>query len=69
MNRGGGLFGGMARKVAGSLAGGVGNMLGGGNSLGMLGSGSAIDQSDEEPNGSNGSSRSLRKKKRHKKRR
>jgi len=69
MNRGGGLFGGMARKMAGGLAGGLGNMMGGGNPLGMLGSGSAIDYSDDEPNGSNGSSRSLRKKKRHKKRR
>ena len=69
MNRGGGLFGGMARKMAGGLAGGLGNMMGGGNPLGMLGSGSAIDYSDDEPNGSNGTTRSLRKKKRHKKRR
>jgi len=66
MNKGG-LFGGMARKMAGGLAGGLGNMLGGGNPMGMLGSGSAIDHSDES-NGSNGS-KSLRKKKRHKKRR
>ncbi|HEY2846832.1 MAG TPA: signal recognition particle protein, partial [Pyrinomonadaceae bacterium] len=63
MNKGG-LFGGMARKMAGGLAGGLGNMLGGGNPMGMLGSGSAIDHSDDESNGSNGS-RSLRKKKRH----
>jgi signal recognition particle subunit SRP54 len=60
----GGLFGGMARKMAGGLAGGLGNMLGGGPA-GMLGNGSAIDHSDEEPNGSTG----IRKKKRHKKRR
>lgn len=67
MNRGGGLFGGMARKMAGGLAGGLGNMLGGGgNPLGMLGSGSAIDHDDD---GSDGSSKSIRKKKRHKKRR
>jgi signal recognition particle subunit SRP54 len=64
MNRGG-LFGGMARKMAGGLAGGLGNMLGG-NPAGMLGSGSAIDYSDD---GSNGSSGKIRKKKRHKKRR
>ncbi len=67
MNRGGGLFGGMARKMAGGLAGGLGNMLGGGNPLAALGGGSAIDYSDDEPNGS--PSKSIRKKKRHKKRR
>jgi len=66
MNRGG-LFGGMARKMAGGLAGGLGNMLGGGNPLATLGSGSAIDYSDDEPNGS--PSKGIRKKKRHKKRR
>jgi len=54
--------------MAGGLAGGLGNMLGGGNPMGMLGSGSAIDYSDDESNGSNGS-RSIKKKKRHKKRR
>jgi signal recognition particle subunit SRP54 len=70
MNRGGGLFGGMARKMAGGLAGGLGNMMGGGSPLGMLGSGSAVDYSDDAPNGNNGSARTtLRKKKRHKKRR
>jgi signal recognition particle subunit SRP54 len=67
MNKGG-LFGGMARRMAGGLAGGLGNMLGGGNPLGMLGGGSAIDHSVDEPNGSNGS-KGIRKKKRHKKRR
>ena len=67
MNRGG-LFGGMARKMAGGLAGGLGNMLGGGgNPLGMLGSGSAIDYSDDDSNDS--PSRGIRKKKRHKKKR
>ena len=66
MNRGGGLFGGMARKMAGGLAGGLGNMLGGGGSpLATLGGGSAIDYSDDEPNSS---SKGIRKKKRHKKR-
>ena len=67
MNRGG-LFGGMARKMAGGLAGGLGNMLGGGgNPLGMLGSGSAIDYSDDDS--SDSPSRGIRKKKRHKKKR
>jgi len=65
MNRGG-LFGGMAKKMAGGLAGGLGNMLGGGLG-GMLGSGSAIDHSDD--GGEDLPSRSIRKKKRHKKRR
>lgn len=64
MNRGG-LFGGMARKMAGGLAGGLGNMLGGLG--GMLGSGSAIDHSDDDA--VDAPSRSIRKKKRHKKRR
>ncbi|MBV9241849.1 MAG: signal recognition particle protein [Acidobacteria bacterium] len=67
MNRGG-LFGGMAKRMAGGLAGGLGNMLGGGGPMGMLGSGSGLDYSDDEPNGSNGS-KSTRRKKRHKKRR
>jgi len=53
--------------MAGGLAGGLGNMLGGGDPLGTLGSGSAIDYSDDEPNGSTRSN--TRKKKRHKKRR
>lgn len=65
MNRGG-LFGGMAKKMAGGLAGGLGNMLGGGLG-GMLGSGSAIDHSDDDAG--DAPSRSIRKKKRHKKRR
>ena len=65
MNRGG-LFAGMAKKMAGGLAGGLGNMLGGG--LGnMLGSGSAIDHSDDDAG--DAPSWSIRKKKRHKKRR
>lgn len=65
MNRGG-LFGGLARKVAGGLAGGLGNMLGAGNGLpgmgGLLGNGSGA--ADDQGTGS----RSAKKKKRHKKR-
>jgi signal recognition particle subunit SRP54 len=66
MNRGG-LLGGLGRKMMGGLAGGLGGMLGGGmpGIGGMLGNGADID--GEEPNGSR--SRSVKKKKRHKKRR
>jgi signal recognition particle subunit SRP54 len=67
MNRGGGLLGGLGKKMMGGLAGGLGGMLGGGGMPGlggMLGSGS--DQGGEESNGS--ASRSIKKKKRHKKR-
>jgi len=67
MNRGG-LFGGLGKKMMGGLAGGLGGMLGGGGGMpglgGMLGSGS--DQGGDESNGS--ASRSVKKKKRHKKR-
>ncbi len=65
MNKGG-LFGGMAKRMAGGLAGGLGNMLGGGNPLGMLGGGSAVDYSDDGPTSPKNS---IKKKKRHKKRR
>ncbi|MEP6705694.1 MAG: signal recognition particle protein, partial [Acidobacteriota bacterium] len=67
MNRGGGLLGGLGKKMMGGLAGGLGGMLGGGGMPGlggMLGSGS--DHGDDESNGS--APRSLKKKKRHKKR-
>ena len=64
MNRGG-LLGGLGKKMMGGLAGGLGGMLGGGNPLGMLGSGSAIDHGDDDPNGS--TSTRIKKKKRHKK--
>ncbi len=65
MNRGG-MFGGLGKKMLGGLAGGLGGMLGGGNGLsGMLGSGSAIDHDED----SDTSARSVKKKKRHKKRR
>jgi signal recognition particle subunit SRP54 len=66
MNRGG-LLGGLGKKMMGGLAGGLGGMLGGGGMPGlggMLGSGS--DFGGDEPNG--GGSKSVKKKKRHKKR-
>jgi signal recognition particle subunit SRP54 len=66
MNRGG-LLGGLGKKMMGGLAGGLGGMLGGGGMPGlggMLGSGS--DFGGDEPNG--GGSKSVQKKKRHKKR-
>jgi signal recognition particle subunit SRP54 len=65
MNRGG-LFGGLGKKMMGGLAGGLGGMLGGGGMPGlggMLGSGSGPG---DEQNGS--AARSVKKKKRHKKR-
>jgi signal recognition particle subunit SRP54 len=65
MNRGG-LLGGLGKKMMGGLAGGLGGMLGGGGMPGlggMLGSGSDVG---DEPNG--GGSKSIKKKKRHKKR-
>src|SRR6476661_4421273 len=64
MNRGGGLLGGLGKKMMGGLAGGLGGMLGGGGMGGLLGAG--MDEDDQETNGS--STRSIRKKKRHKKR-
>ncbi len=65
MNKGG-LLGGLGRKMMGGLAGGLGGMLGGGmpGLDGMLGSSS--DHGSDESNGS--TARSLKKKKRHKKR-
>jgi signal recognition particle subunit SRP54 len=67
MNRGGGLLGGLGRKMMGGLAGGLGGMLGGGGGMpglgGMLGSGSV---GADESNGS--TAKSVKKKKRHKKR-
>src|SRR6476661_8090976 len=62
MNRGG-LLGGLGKKMMGGLAGGLGGMLGGGMG-GLLGGG---DDSDVESN--DVPTRSIRKKKRHKKRR
>ena len=64
MNRGG-LLGGLGRKMMGGLAGGLGGMLGGGGMPGlggMLGSGSV---GDDDANGS--TPKSVKKKKRHKK--
>jgi signal recognition particle subunit SRP54 len=68
MNRGG-LFGQLGKKMMGGLAGGLGGMLGGGLGMpGMLpGTGEDIDHGDE-PNGSQPRS-SIKKKKRHKKKR
>jgi signal recognition particle subunit SRP54 len=67
MNRGG-LLGGLGKKMMGGLAGGLGGMLGGGGMPGlggMLGSGPAMDDGDD----SNGrTSKGVKKKKRHKKR-
>lgn len=68
MNRGG-LLGGLGRKMVGGLAGGLGGMLGGGmpgGLGGMLGSGPDTDFSDDS--GAR-SSRTIKKKKRHKKKR
>jgi signal recognition particle subunit SRP54 len=68
MNRGG-LLGGLGRKMAGGLAGGLGGLLGGGgNPLGMLGGGSAIDHSDDGDSNDSLAKR-IKKKKRHKKKR
>ena len=66
MNRGG-LLGGLGKKMMGGLAGGLGGMLGGGmpGLGGMLGTGSGSDYGDD----SNGApAKSVKKKKRHKKR-
>jgi signal recognition particle subunit SRP54 len=68
MNRGG-LLGGLGRKMMGGLAGGLGGMLGGGGMPGlggMLGSGPAGDYGNDDANGS--TPKSVKKKKRHKKR-
>jgi hypothetical protein len=56
----GGMLGNLGRKMAGGLAGGLGGLLGGGGDMGM-------PSSDDDSNGP--VSRSIRKKKRHKKRR
>jgi signal recognition particle subunit SRP54 len=66
MNKGG-LFGGLGKRMMGGLAGGLGGMLGGGmpGLGGMLGAGEGYEEG-----GSNGAgSKSIKKKKRHKKRR
>ena len=67
MNRGG-LLGGLGKKMMGGLAGGLGGMLGGGGMPGlggMLGSGS--DYAGDDSNGA--PAKSVKKKKRHKKKR
>src|SRR5262249_27006088 len=66
MNRGG-LFGSLGKRMMGGLAGGLGGMLGGGMGLpGLPGMGADIEHGDE-PNGAK--PKSIKKKKRHKKRR
>jgi len=71
MNKGG-LLGGLGKKMMGGLAGGLGGMLGGGAGGGIPGGltgllgGADVDHGDD-PNGS--STKGIRKKKRHKKRR
>ncbi len=71
MNKGGGLLGGIGKKMmgglAGGLAGGLGNMMGGAGGMGGLGGllGSGADTDDE---GNDSVSRKIKKKKRHKKR-
>jgi signal recognition particle subunit SRP54 len=66
MNRGG-LLGGLGKRMMGGLAGGLGGMLGGGGMGGLGGMlGSGLGDDDSETNGS--ATRSIKKKKRHKKR-
>ena len=66
MNRGG-LFGGLGKKMMGGLAGGLGGMLGGGGMPGLGGMlGGGTDIGGDESGG--GASKSIKKKKRHKKR-
>jgi len=68
MNRGGGLLGGLGKKMMGGLAGGLGGMLGGGGMNGMGGLGGMLGAgSADETNDAPAAGRS-KKKKRHKKR-
>jgi len=68
MNRGG-LLGGLGKKMMGGLAGGLGGMLGGGGGMpglgGMMGGGSTPDFDDDS---NSRAAKSVKKKKRHKKR-
>ncbi len=67
MNRGGGLLGGLGKKMMGGLAGGLGGMLGGGGMNGMGGLGGMLGAgSGDEPSDAPAAGRA-RKKKRHKK--
>jgi signal recognition particle subunit SRP54 len=68
MNRGGGLLGGLGRKMMGGLGGGLGGLLGGmgGGDMGL--GGDADDFASNNGAADNGSHR-IKKKKRHKKRR
>jgi len=71
MNKGGGLLGGLGKKMMSGMAGGLGGMLGGGGMGGLgglLGAGGdmGLDAGNGDSNGSG--SKSIKKKKRHKKR-
>lgn len=66
MNKGGGLLGGLGKKMMGGLAGGLGNMMGGAGGMGGLG-GLLGSGSDADDDGNDSVSRKIKKKKRHKK--
>ena len=72
MNKGGGLLGGLGKKMMGGLAGGLGGMLGGGGMGGLgglLGNGGGSEDFDNGYEETKDSlSKKLKKKKRHKKR-
>jgi signal recognition particle subunit SRP54 len=73
MNKGGGLLGGIGKKMMGGLAGGLGGMLGGGGGMGglggLLGNGGGAEDFDNGYEETKDSlSKKLKKKKRHKKR-
>ncbi len=67
MNKGG-LLGGLGRKMMGGLAGGLGGMLGGGGMPGMGGLGGMLGSGMDDDGPETPASRSIKKKKRHKKR-
>ncbi|MDM7922025.1 MAG: signal recognition particle protein [Pyrinomonadaceae bacterium] len=67
MNKGG-LLGGLGRKMMGGLAGGLGGMLGGGGMPGMGGLGGMLGSGMDDDGPETPTSRSIKKKKRHKKR-
>ena len=73
MNKGGGLLGGLGKKMMGGLAGGLGGMLGGSGGMGglggLLGNGGGSEDFDNGYEETKDSlSKKLKKKKRHKKR-
>ena len=71
MNKGGGLLGGIGKKMMGGLAGGLGGMLGGGGGLPGMGGGLAgmLGNGGPENGDDAGGSTRIKKKKRHKKKR